>query len=39
MSGKQFSLDSRMDLAEAVEEAHHDQGTVLETPEEEKGSC
>ena len=24
MSGKQFSLDSRIDLAEAVEDAHHD---------------
>ena len=38
MSGKQFSLDSRIDLAEAVEEAHNDhEQDVMEIPVEEKG--
>ena len=40
MSGKQFSLDSRIDLVEAVEEAQDsedkDQDT-MEVPEEERG--
>ena len=44
MSGKQFSLDSRIDLAEAVEEAHNDQEQaeqqdVMDVPDEEKGCC
>ena len=39
MSGKQFSLDSRIDLAEAVEEAHNDQEQhTMELPVEEKGA-
>ena len=38
MSGKQFSLDSRIDLAEAVEEAGNDQEqSSMELPLEEKG--
>ena len=38
MSGKQFSLDSRIDLAEAVEEASNDQEPPsMELPLEEKG--
>ena len=36
MSGKQFSLDSRIDLAEAVEEEEQHQD-ITEVPEEEKG--
>ena len=37
MSGKQFSLDSRIDLAEAVEDAHHDpEQDTMELPVEEK---
>ena len=37
MSGKQFSLDSRIDLAEAVEEASNDQEQQsMELPAEEK---
>ena len=37
MSGKQFSLDSRIDLAEAVEEASNDQEQQsMELPVEEK---
>ena len=37
MSGKQFSLDSRIDLAEAVEEASNDQEQhSMELPAEEK---
>ena len=37
MSGKQFSLDSRIDLAEAVEEASNDQEKhSMELPAEEK---
>ena len=36
MSGKQFSLDSRIDLAEAVEEEEQHQD-ITELPEEDKG--